>query len=239
MEGLSIRFLEDLPAQGQLLLDCRHDPWLVLLSYIIATAGSLSTLNITKQLDHVQHHSMRVAWVLVGALCLAGGIWSMHFIGMLAFQAPVAIHYDLTTTLLSLLVALAAALLALYCMAQPRPGLKRQALAACIIGSGIAAMHYSGMAAIRSPAQAYYHGGLLVVSIAIAISASFAALLLAPAPPPLPLPPPPLLLPLLLTVAADSSAATTSSIARRLSRSLSRAKTACATSRGVWPATLF
>lgn len=179
MEGLSIRFLEDLPTQGQLLLDCRHDPWLVLLSYIIATAGSLSTLNITKQLDHVQQHSMRVAWVLVGALCLAGGIWSMHFIGMLAFQAPVAIHYDLTTTLLSLLVALAAALLALYCMAQPRPGLKRQALAACIIGSGIAAMHYSGMAAIRSPAQAYYHGGLFALSIAIAISASFAALLLA------------------------------------------------------------
>lgn len=179
MEGLSIRFLEDLPAQGQLLLDCRHDPWLILLSYIIATTGSLSTLNIAKQLDHVQRHDMRVTWVLVGALCLAGGIWSMHFIGMLAFEAPVNIHYDLTTTLLSLLVALAAALLALYCMAQPHPGLKRQALAACIIGSGIAAMHYSGMAAIRSPAQAYYHGGLFVVSIVIAISASFAALLLA------------------------------------------------------------
>jgi diguanylate cyclase len=179
MEGLSIRFLEDLPAQGQLLLDCRHDPWLVLLSYIIATTGSLSTLNIAKQLDHVQRHDMRVTWVLVGALCLAGGIWSMHFIGMLAFEAPVNIHYDLTTTLLSLLVALAAALLALYCMAQPHPGLKRQALAACIIGSGIAAMHYSGMAAIRSPAQAYYHGGLFVTSIVIAISASFAALLLA------------------------------------------------------------
>ncbi|WP_322980831.1 putative bifunctional diguanylate cyclase/phosphodiesterase [Pseudomonas sp. C11] len=179
MEGLSIRFLEALPTQGQLLLDCRHDPWLVLLSYIIATIGSLSTLNITKQLDHVQRHNMRVTWVLVGALCLAGGIWSMHFIGMLAFQVPVAIHYDLTTTLLSLLVALAAALLALYCMAQPRPSLRRQALAACIIGSGIAAMHYSGMAAIRSPAQAYYHGGLFVISIAIAISASFAALLLA------------------------------------------------------------
>ncbi|VXC57638.1 conserved membrane hypothetical protein [Pseudomonas sp. 8Z] len=178
MEGFSIHFLGSLPAQGQLLLDCRHDPWLVLLSYVIATAGSLSTLNIAKQLDHEQRHSMRITWVLVGALCLAGGIWSMHFIGMLAFQAPVAIHYDLATTLLSLLVALAAALLALYCMAQPRPSLTRQLLAAFIIGSGIAAMHYSGMAAIRSPAQAYYHGGLFALSIAIAISASFAALLL-------------------------------------------------------------
>ncbi|WP_277372258.1 EAL domain-containing protein [Pseudomonas sp. AA-38] len=179
MEGLSIRFLGDLPATGQLLLECRHDPWLVLLSYVIATIGSLCTLNITKQLDYMQRRSMRVTWVLVGALCLAGGIWSMHFIGMLAFQAPVAIRYDLPTTLFSLLVALAAALLALTCMAQARPGLHRQVLAACIIGSGIAAMHYSGMAAIRSPAETYYHGGLFALSIVIAIAASFAALLLA------------------------------------------------------------
>nr|WP_024309036.1 EAL domain-containing protein [Pseudomonas sp. P818] len=178
MEGFSIRFLVDLPEQGQLLLDCRHDPWLVALSYVIASVGSLSTLTIARHLEQVQRRSMRLVWGLLGGLCLAGAIWSMHFIGMLAFQAPVAISYDLAITILSLLVALGAALLALYYMAMPRPGLSRQLLAAVIIGLGISAMHYSGMAAIRSAAQAYYHGGLFTLSIVIAISASFAALLL-------------------------------------------------------------
>lgn len=178
MDGLSIRFLADLPEQGQMLLNCEHDPWLVTLSYVIASVGSLSTLTIAKHLDQVLRRSMRLVWGLLGGLCLAGAIWSMHFIGMLAFQAPVAIRYDLATTVLSLLVALAAALLALYYMAMPRPGLGRQLLAAVIIGLGISAMHYTGMAAIRSETQAYYHGGLFTLSIVIAISASFAALLL-------------------------------------------------------------
>ncbi|WP_457789747.1 putative bifunctional diguanylate cyclase/phosphodiesterase [Pseudomonas sp. PL-6] len=179
MDGWSIRFLAQLPEQGQLLLDCSHDPWLTVLAYLVATAGSLGTLAIVEHLDQVPQRGMRLAWGLVGALCLAGGIWSMHFIGMLAFRAPLAIHYDLATTLLSLLVALAAALLALYCMAQRDAGLGRRALAAAIIGLGIAAMHYSGMAAMRSTAQAYYHGGLFALSIVIAIGASLAAQLLA------------------------------------------------------------
>src|SRR5690606_3413597 len=161
------------------LLACSHDWRLVMLSYLIATAGSLSTLTILTHLDRVSRRAMRLVWGAVGGLCLAGGIWSMHFIGMLAFQAPVAIHYDLPITLLSLLVALAAALLALYFMSRPPGRLGRQLLVATIIGLGIAAMHYSGMAAIRSQAQAYYHGGLVALSIVIAIGASFVALLLA------------------------------------------------------------
>lgn len=60
MEGFSIRFLVDLPEQGQLLLDCRHDPWLVALSYVIASVGSLSTLTIAWHLDQVQRRSMRL-----------------------------------------------------------------------------------------------------------------------------------------------------------------------------------
>jgi diguanylate cyclase (GGDEF)-like protein len=179
MEESSIQFLAQLPEQGQLLLDCRHDFGLTVLAYLVATAGSLGTLTIVEHLDQVPQRSMRLTWGLVGGLCLGGGIWSMHFIGMLAFQAPIAIRYDLTTTLLSLLVALAAALLALYCMAQRDAGLARRALGATIIGLGIAAMHYSGMAAMRSVAHIYYHGGLFALSIAIAIGASLAAQLLA------------------------------------------------------------
>ena len=178
MDGLSIRFLADMPEQGRLLLECKHDAWLVALSCVIASVGSLSTLTITRHLDQVQQRSMCLTWGLLGGLCLAGAIWSMHFIGMLAFQAPVAIRYDLATTMLSLLVALVAALLAVYCMVLPSPSLSRQLLAASIIGMGISAMHYSGMAAMRSQAQAYYHGGLFTLSIVIAVSASFAALLL-------------------------------------------------------------
>ncbi|WP_275690652.1 MHYT domain-containing protein, partial [Staphylococcus aureus] len=116
----------------------------------------------------------------IGAFCLGSGIWATHFVAMLAFHAPIALRYDLLITGLSLLIAVAASYLAMYMTARPRFGLLPCLLAACCIGLGIAAMHYTGMAAMRSVATQYYQPSLFALSVLIAIGPAFTALAAVP-----------------------------------------------------------
>lgn len=179
MEWLGLHFISELPATGQLILQCSYNPLLVLLSYVIATAASFTALNLAERVGLAQRRGARVIWRWVGAFCLAGGIWSMHFIGMLAFQAPVPIYYDIPITAASLLIVFIAALLTMHTLGHERLRPSRYLFAALCIGLGIATMHYSGMAAIRSPAVQYYQPWLFALSILIAIGASLVALVLA------------------------------------------------------------
>ncbi|OLF55500.1 putative bifunctional diguanylate cyclase/phosphodiesterase [Pseudomonas chlororaphis] len=179
MDWLGLHFFTELPADGQVLLNCSHNPVLVILAYLVACAGSFATLDMAERVRHVDLPAARKRWCWVGALCLAGGIWAMHFIGMLALQLPIETHYDLPTTLLSLLFAAVASWLAMNTLSQPKLPLWRYLLASVWIGLGICTMHYVGMAALRSQATAYYQPDLFGLSIAIAISASLVALLLS------------------------------------------------------------
>jgi diguanylate cyclase len=179
MEWLGLRFFTAVPDGAQILLDCSHDPLLVVLSYLLACVAGYATLSFAERAGHAERVEARRNWCSVGALSLGGGVWGMHFIAMLAFQAPVAVRYDPPTTVLSLLVVLLAALLAMPGLAESSPSLRQRLQAALCIGLGIALMHYSGMAAIRSEAQLYYHPGLFALSVLIAIVASLAALQLS------------------------------------------------------------
>ncbi len=179
MQWLGLHFISELPAGGQLILQCSYNPLLVFLAYVVATAASLTALNLAERVGHAERRGARLMWRWVGAFCLAGGIWSMHFIGMLAFQAPVPIHYDMLTTSASLLIVFIAALLAMHTLGHEHVSLPQCLLAALCIGLGIASMHYSGMAAVRSPASQYYEPRLFALSILIAIATSLIALLLA------------------------------------------------------------
>ncbi len=179
MEWLGFHFITELPIDGQVILNCTHDFSLVLLAYLVACAGGFATLDMAERLRHTDKPTSQWLWRGVGAACLAGGIWAMHFIGMLAFQAPIEIHYEMPVTLLSLLIALLASWLAMHTLSDPDLNLWQYVQAAVCIGLGIAAMHYVGMAAMRSNAQAYYQPGLFALSIAIAIGASLAALLIS------------------------------------------------------------
>ena len=107
------------------------------------------------------------------------GIWSMHFIGMLAFRLPVPMSYDVSITLLSLLIAVVVSAFALYTVSRERLGLGRLLRGGLIMGAGIASMHYTGMAAMRMGATVRYHPELLALSIGIAVVASWAALWMA------------------------------------------------------------
>ncbi len=105
--------LSAIPADGRLMMTCNHNPSLVLLAYLVACAASFATLNIAERVDHVENLNVRMRWRWLDALCLAVGIWAMHFISMLSFQTPLEIHYDLPITVASLIIALFAGLVAM------------------------------------------------------------------------------------------------------------------------------
>ncbi|MBZ9783555.1 bifunctional diguanylate cyclase/phosphodiesterase [Pseudomonas sp. REP124] len=179
MEWLGLHFAAGLPENGQVILNCVHDPFLVLLAFLVACAGSFATLDMAERVAHADKAASRRLWRWVGAGCLAGGIWAMHFIGMLAFQAPINVHYQLPVTLASLLIALIASWLAMQTLSRPALSFWHCLKASIWVGLGIATMHYVGMSALRSQAVIYYQPILFALSIVIAIGASLAALLLS------------------------------------------------------------
>lgn len=179
MELLGLHFFSDLPENGHLLLNCSHNPFLVLLAYLVACAAGFGTLDMAERVGHVEDPTARRHWRWLGAVCLAGGIWSTHYISVLAFEAPVVIHYEWIMTLVSLLIALAAAWFAMQTLSHPHPRVRQCLAAAVWMGLGIALMHYVGMSAMRSQAQAYFDSQLFMASVAIAIGASLAALWLS------------------------------------------------------------
>ncbi|MBT8078121.1 MAG: PAS domain S-box protein, partial [Gammaproteobacteria bacterium] len=104
------------------------------------------------------------------------GIWTMHFIGMLAFNLPMALNYDVGITLLSLLVGMAASAFAIFVASRKKNSLVRIAVSGLALGAGIAGMHYTGMAAMQMDAAIAYDPKIVGLSIAIAVAAACAAL---------------------------------------------------------------
>lgn len=114
-----------------------------------------------------------------GALAMGFGVWSMHFIGMLALELPLELGYDLGLTLWSLLVAILSCGFALWLVSQPSLPALQLLLGALIMGAGISAMHYSGMAALKMQPGIDYDPTLFGLSLVIAVGASAAALSIA------------------------------------------------------------
>lgn len=159
-------------------LSGHHDMGLVLLAFAVAVLASYTALDIGGRIKEARG-GMRVIWLAAGATAMGGGIWSMHFIAMLAFSMPVPIGYDLALTVASLLVAIAATGIALFIVTRGALDIRRILVAGSFMGLGVAAMHYVGMSAMRMSAQIHYEPGLFVTSIVIAVVAAIAALWLA------------------------------------------------------------
>ncbi len=104
------------------------------------------------------------------------GIWTMHFIGMLALGMPMPLTYDVGITVFSLLVGMVASAFAIYVASRRRQGVGTILASSSLFGGGIAAMHYTGMEAMKMEATISYDTTLLVLSIVIAVVAAFAAL---------------------------------------------------------------
>jgi len=119
-----------------------------------------------------------MAWMVAGGLTLGMSIWSMHFIGMLAFHLTIPIAYDSSLTFISVLPAIAAALLGFYLLQSPKLQLKKVVIGGFFMGFGITAMHYTGMAALKMQPAISYNPTIFILSIVIAITAAIGALLI-------------------------------------------------------------
>lgn len=152
-----------------------YDIGLVMLSVLIAVLASYTALDLAARLElHEGRNS--TLWLVGGALSMGLGIWAMHFIGMLAFHLPIALAYDIPLTLGSVMPAMLAAFIAFAVIRRGRTDRGTLAAGATIMGIGIAAMHYSGMAALKMSPPIRYDPALFALSVAIAIMASVAAL---------------------------------------------------------------
>jgi NO-binding membrane sensor protein with MHYT domain/signal transduction histidine kinase len=151
---------------------------LVALSIVVAMVVAYTALKLAARVAEAGRAGGRF-WLLGGAIAMGIGIWSMHFIGMLAFSVSTPLRYSIGKTLASLVIAIATSGLALALASRAQLGLKRLSLGAVAMGAGISAMHYSGMSAITIVPMIRYEPWLVAASIGIAMVASFAALWLA------------------------------------------------------------
>jgi diguanylate cyclase len=152
-----------------------YNSWLVFLSIAVAIFVSHTALRLSARVARTNGVSSKL-WLVGGALAMGSGVWSMHFIGMLAFSLPIALAYSTPITLGSLFIAVISSGLALTIANRPRISLAHLSVGAVLLGGGISSMHYVGMAAIQITPMIVYEPGLVAASIAIAIFASFAAL---------------------------------------------------------------
>jgi PAS domain S-box-containing protein len=151
---------------------------LVALSVLIAMFASYAALDLAGRVTAASGWT-RAIWLLGGAGASGTGIWSMHYIGMLAFILPIPVAYHWPTVLLSLFAAILASVVALGVVSRQKMGWFRALAGSVVMGAGIASMHYIGMAAMRLPAVCQFNSFLVVLSVVFAVLISLAALWIA------------------------------------------------------------
>ncbi len=160
------------------MVSASYSPSLVFISLCVAILASYTALDLAGRIATARGRTVYL-WMSGGALAMGFGVWSMHFIGMLALELPLDLGYDLGLTLWSLLVAILSSGFALWVVSQPRLPALQLMLGALVMGAGISAMHYSGMAALRMQPGIDYDPTLVGLSLVIAVGASAAALSIA------------------------------------------------------------
>ena len=152
-----------------------YDLRLVVVSIVIAVLAAGAALDLAGRVTWARD-TARFWWLTGGAVAMGVGIWSMHYIGMLAFHLPVWVLYDWPTVLLSLLAAVGASWVALFVVSRETMTVPQAIVGSLFMGGGIAAMHYIGMYAMRLPAMCQYSVEGVELSIFLAIVIAFAAL---------------------------------------------------------------
>ncbi|MGM0543029.1 MAG: EAL domain-containing protein [Pseudomonadota bacterium] len=142
---------------------------LVILSWLVALAASYAGLDIIKLVSKGSHPAWRRAWLWAGASAMGLGVWSMHFIGMHAYRLDFPVSHAPVPTLLSIIPAILGSFGAMRVLSRDAPSHRALLSAGLALGAGIGVMHYSGMAAMRAPAELYHALDLFLVSLLVAI----------------------------------------------------------------------
>ena len=154
-----------------------YDPWVVALSYLIASLASYVALDLARRV-HTNDQVMALGWWAAGSMTMGTGIWSMHFVGMLALKLPFAVGYDYLVTGGSWVAAVAVSAIALHIAGHRQLNGRSLAIGALAMGSGICVMHYTGMAALTLEPGIRWDWLLVAASAGIAVAASAVALLI-------------------------------------------------------------
>jgi diguanylate cyclase (GGDEF)-like protein len=160
------------------MLASSYNPLLVLLSLFVAILASYTALDMAGRVVTAQGRAA-FWWLVGGASAMGLGIWSMHFVGMLAFSLPIPLGYDVSITLGSLAIAIASSAFALWLVSRRELPWPRLVGGALLMGSGVAGMHYAGMAALRMTPGIQYDPAIFALSVGVAVLASGVALWIA------------------------------------------------------------
>ena len=153
----------------------QYNAWLVLVSIFVASLAAYTALDLASRITASKGMAAR-AWLAGGAVAMGTGIWSMHFVGMLALRLPIALGYEWLTTFLSLLIAIVVSFFALYIVSRRTLTWGRLTVSGLTMGIGIVSMHYVGMLALRLSPPITYDLWLVAASVVIAAGASTAGL---------------------------------------------------------------
>jgi len=173
LDALNIVFV---PPDSSLLYEGHYDPVLVVLSVVAAICASYAALLVSQHVAGAAVVRTRRLWIGIGGLCMGIGIWAMHFVGMLAFSLPCGSRYDPIITLLSMVPGILASTLAMAIVSRPALSRRQLVTGGLLLGGGIGAMHYSGMAAMRLDGLIRYDLKLFLLSLLVAVALATLAL---------------------------------------------------------------
>ena len=159
------------------MIDKSYSLVLVILSVVVATISAYVAIEIAQRVRTAESRR-RILWTYGGALALGLGIWSMHFVGMLALNLPVLVWYDVPFIAVSIVAAVIGCAIAFFIFNRETVGRWLLALASVFMGFAIAGMHYTGMAGMRMSGHVTYDPLIVAASVGVAIIVSFAALAL-------------------------------------------------------------
>lgn len=149
---------------------------LVILSALIAILAAFTSISYVDLMRATQSVSARVRWHLFGAVAMGIGVWTMHFVGMVAFRLPLNVYFSPGITFVSILPAIAAGYIALNIIQNHKPSATAIMTGGTVMGLGIGVMHYIGMGGMRVEAEMLYQPGLFVLSILVAVVMASGAL---------------------------------------------------------------
>ncbi|MBQ4833285.1 PAS domain S-box protein [Pseudoalteromonas sp. MMG010] len=159
-----------------LILNGTYNPWLVFLSFAIAIFAAFFTSYLIDLAKKTSFSNYKLMSKITAASVFSTGIWSMHFIGMIAFSLCTQITYDPTTTFLSFIPAFLACQYAMFLLVDSDKSMKTLIQSSILLGAGIGTMHYSGMAAMELAPLLRYDPIIFILSIFVAIGLSFIGL---------------------------------------------------------------
>jgi PAS domain S-box-containing protein len=158
------------PGDSSLIQYGTYTPSLVVLSIVVAIFSSWMGLQVVDQAKSATTRGLRATMLATGSLALGCGVWAMHFIGMLAFDLCTTVDYDPGVTMLSVLPSLGASWVALNIIGRRELTTSSLLTGGVLTGAGIGAMHYTGMAAMRTNLDLHYDPAMFALSIVVAVA---------------------------------------------------------------------